>query len=108
MTTTILILIIISVIFLGVLGVYFYDKKLVKEIKAYEELIEYLKDPDIEQEYKVNTLKCSDNNGQKDQIIDWCRDKTIRGNGKFETYGKVKQEEQNHNYKVIKDKKHFS
>ena len=37
MTTTILILIIISVIFLGVLGVYFYDKKLVKEIKAYEE-----------------------------------------------------------------------
>ena len=37
MTTTILILIIISAISLGVLGVYFYDKKLVKEIKAYEE-----------------------------------------------------------------------
>ena len=37
MTTTILILIIISAISLGVLGVYFYDKKLVKEIKEYEE-----------------------------------------------------------------------
>ena len=55
-----------------------------------------------------NMFRHSDNSGEKDQIIDWCRDKEIRGNGKFETYGKVKQEEQNHNYKVIKDKKHFS
>ena len=37
MTTTILILIIISAIYLGLLGVYFYDKKLVKEIEEYEE-----------------------------------------------------------------------
>ena len=37
MTTTILILTIISSIFLGVLGVYFYDKKLVKQIEEYEE-----------------------------------------------------------------------
>ena len=80
-----------------------YDK-----IMSYKELLEYIKDPDIEQEYKVNTLKCSDNNGEKDQIIDWCRDKTIRGNGKFETYGKVKTKQHNHNYKVLKDRKHFS
>ena len=37
MTTTILILTIISAISLGVLGVYFYDKKLVKQIEEYEE-----------------------------------------------------------------------
>ena len=78
------------------------------KIMSYEELIKYLKDPNIEQEYKINMFRHSDNSGEKDQIIDWCRDKEIRGNGKFETYGKVKQEEQNHNYKVIKDKKHFS
>jgi len=53
-------------------------------------------------------FKCSDNSGEKDQIIDWCRDKEIHGNGKFETYGKVKTEQHNHNYKVMKDKKHFS
>ena len=80
-----------------------YDK-----IMSYEELIKYLKDSNIEQEFKINMFKCSDNSGEKDQIIDWCRDKEIRGNGKFETYGKVKTEEQNHNYKVMKDKKHFS
>ena len=56
----------------------------------------------------MSLFRCSDNNGEKDQIIDWCRDKEVRGNGKFETYGKVKQEEQNHNYKVLKDRKHFS
>ena len=50
----------------------------------------------------------SDNNGEKDQIIDWCRDKKIYGNGKFETYGKVKTDQHNHNYKVLKDRKHFS
>ena len=80
-----------------------YDK-----IMSYEELLKYIKDPDIEQEYKVNTLKCSDNNGEKDQIIDWCRDKEIHGNGKFETYGKVKTAQHNHNFKVLKDRKHFS
>ena len=37
MTTTILILIIISVIVLGVFAVYFYDKKLIREIEEYEE-----------------------------------------------------------------------
>ena len=80
-----------------------YDK-----VMSYEELLEYIKDPNIEQEYKMSLFRCSDNNGEKDQIIDWCRDKEVRGNGKFETYGKVKQEEQNHNYKVMKDRKHFS
>ena len=77
------------------------------KVMSYEELIEYIKDSNIEQEYKINMFKCSDNSGEKDQIIDWCRDKEVRGNGKFETYGKVKQEEKNHNYKVMKDKKQF-
>ena len=80
-----------------------YDK-----IMSYEELLEYIKDPDIEQEYKISIFRCSDNNGEKDQIVDWCRDKTIHGNGKFETYGKVKTDQHNHNYKVLKDRKHFS
>ena len=82
-------------------------KKKYDKIMSYEELIKYLKDSNIEQEYKINMFKCSDNSGEKDQIIDWCRDKEIHGNGKFETYGKVKTEQHNHNYKVMKNKKHF-
>ena len=78
------------------------------KVMSYEELLEYVKDPNIEQEYKISLFRCSDNNGEKDQIVDWCRDKKIQGNGKFETYGKVKREQHNHNYKVMKDKKHFS
>ena len=35
------------------------------------------------------------------------RNGRIEGNGKFEPYGKVKTKEDNHNYKVLKDKKHF-
>ena len=80
-----------------------YDK-----IMSYKELLAYIKDPNIEQEYKVNMFRNSDNNGEKDQIIDWCRDKKIYVNGKFETYGKVKTDQHNHNYKVLKNKKHFS
>ena len=78
------------------------------KVMSYEELIEYIKNPNIKQEYKINMFKNSDNNGEKDQIIDWCRDKKIYGNGKFETYGKVKTDQHNHNYKVLKDRKHFS
>ena len=36
------------------------------------------------------------------------KDKTIRGNGKFEPYGKVKTIQDNKSYKRKKDKKHFS
>ena len=35
-----------------------YDK-----IMSYEELLEYIKDPNIEQEYKMSIFRCSDNNG---------------------------------------------
>jgi len=45
------------------------------KIMSYEELLEYIKDPNIEQEYKLSIFRCSDNNGEKDQIVDWCRDK---------------------------------
>ncbi len=79
-----------------------------EKIMTYEELIEYIKDPNIEQEYKMNLFRYSDNNGIKDQETDWMRDPVIRGNGKFEPYGKVATADENHNYKVMKDKKHFS
>ena len=75
---------------------------------SYEELQEYIKQEDIQQVFKLNMFRYSDNNGEKDQIVDWCRDKTIHGNGKFETYGKVKTNQHNHNYKLLKDRKHFS
>ena len=79
-----------------------------EKIMTYEELIEYIKDPNIEQEYKMNLFRYSDNNGIKDQETDWMRDPVIRSNGKFEPYGKVATADENHNYKVMKDKKHFS
>ena len=79
-----------------------------EKIMTYEELIEYIKDPNIEQEYKMNLFRYSDNNGIKDQETDWMRDPVIRGNWKFEPYGKVATADENHNYKVMKDKKHFS
>ena len=78
------------------------------KVMSYEELLEYIKDPNIKQEYKINMFRYSDNNGIKDQETDWMKDPEIRGNGKFEPYGKVKTTDENHNYKVMKDKKHFS
>jgi hypothetical protein len=92
--------------------IYTFINKLTNEryekIMTYEELIEYIKDPNIEQEYKLNMFRYSDNNGIKDQETDWMRDPVIRGNGAFKPYGKVKTSDDNNNFKVMKDKKHFS
>jgi len=77
------------------------------EIMSYEELQEYIKQEHIEQIFKINLYRYSDNNGIKDQETDWLKDPEVKGNGKFEPYGKVKTANQNHNYKVFKNKKHF-
>ena len=78
------------------------------EIMTYEELQEYIKQEHIEQVFKINLYRYSDNNGIKDQETAWMKDKNIRGNGKFEPYGKVKTSQDNKNFKRKKDKKHFS
>ena len=78
------------------------------EIMTYEELQEYTKQEHIEQVFKINLYRYSDNNGIKDQETAWMKDKNIRGNGKFEPYGKVKTSQDNKNIKRKKDKKHFS
>ncbi len=78
------------------------------EIMSYEELQEYIKQEHIEQVFKINLYRYSDNNGIKDQETAWLKDPEVKGNGKFEPYGKVKTADENHNYKVIKNKKHFS
>jgi uncharacterized membrane protein len=44
------------------------------EVMSYEELIEYLKQDNIEQVFKMNMFRYSDGNGMKDQFTDWCRD----------------------------------
>ena len=79
-----------------------------EKIMTYEELIEYIKDPNIEQEYKLNMFRYSDNNGIKDQETAWMKDPIVRGNGAFKPYGKVKTADDNNNFKVFKDRKHFS
>jgi len=77
------------------------------EVMSYEDLQKYLKQDHIEQVFKINIYRYSDNNGIKDQETAWLRDPKVEGNGKFEPYGKVKTKQDNHNHKVIKDKKHF-
>ena len=78
------------------------------EILTYEELQEYIKQDHIEQVFKMNIYRYTDNNGIKDQEMDYLKDKNIQGNGAFKPYGKVKTKQDNHNYKVMKNKKHFS
>ena len=62
-----------------------YDK-----VMSYEELQEYLKKENIEQIFKINICRYSDNNGAKDQFTEWARDKNITGDGGFKTYGKAR------------------
>ena len=78
------------------------------EILTYEELQEYIKQDHIEQVFKMNIYRYTDNNGIKDQEMDYLKDKNIQGNGEFKPYGKVKTAQDNHNFKVLKNKKHFS
>ena len=54
------------------------------------ELQEYIKQEDIQQVFKLNMFRYSDNNGEKDQFTDWARSKEIKGNGGFKTYGKAR------------------
>ena len=62
-----------------------YDK-----VMSYEELQEYLKQENIEQIFKINIYRYSDNNGTKDQFTEWAKDPNIKGNGEFKTYGKAR------------------
>jgi len=61
------------------------------EVMSYEELIEYLKQDNIEQVFKMNMFRYSDGNGIKDQFTDWCRDSKVEGKGSFNPYGKAKK-----------------
>ena len=62
-----------------------YDK-----VMSYEELQEYLKKENIEQIFKINIYRYSDNNGVKDQFTEWAKDPSITGDGGFKTYGKAR------------------
>ena len=62
-----------------------YDK-----VMSYEELQEYLKKENIEQIFKINIYRYSDNNGTKDQFTEWAKDENITGAGGFKTYGKAR------------------
>jgi len=57
---------------------------------SYEDLKEYLKQEHIQQIFKMNICRYSDNNGAKDQFTEWARDPNITGNGGFKTYGKAR------------------
>ena len=73
-----------------------YDK-----ILTYDELQEYVKQENIEQVFKLNITRYSDNNGAKDQFTEWARDPNINGDGGFQTYGKARTD----NDKRLDDKK---
>ena len=61
------------------------------KIMTYEELLEYLdKNKDIQQVFKMNIFRYSDNNGAKDQFTEWAKDSSINDNGGFKTYGKAR------------------
>ena len=57
---------------------------------SYEELQEYIKQEDIQQVFKLNMFRYSDNNGEKDQFTDWAKSKEVKGDGGFKTYGKAR------------------
>ena len=59
-------------------------------VMSYDELQEYLKQKNIEQIFKINICRYSDNNGAKDQFTEWAKDKNITGDGGFKTYGKAR------------------
>ena len=59
-------------------------------VMSYEELQEYLKQENIEQIFKINICRYSDNNGAQDQFTEWAKDPNITGNGEFKAYGKAR------------------
>ena len=88
----------------------FKNKKTNKEydeVMSYDELQEYLKQDQVEQVFKMNIFRYSDNGGIKDQETEWLKNPKVEGNGRFDPYGKVKEAENNHNHKVKKRAKHF-
>jgi hypothetical protein len=63
------------------------------KIMSYEELLDYLKNnKDIQQVFKMNIFRYSDNNGAKDQFTEWAKDSSINDNGEFKTYGKAEND----------------
>tara|TARA_R100000995_G_scaffold84689_2_gene64282 strand:- start:1653 stop:1931 length:279 start_codon:yes stop_codon:yes gene_type:complete len=77
-----------------------YDK-----IMTYDELQLYVKDKDIEQIFKINITRYSDNGGYKDQFTDWAASSKIDGKGDFNPQGKAKTDDDKRNEeKNIKDK----
>tara|TARA_R110000823_G_scaffold182909_1_gene315635 strand:- start:1800 stop:2093 length:294 start_codon:yes stop_codon:yes gene_type:complete len=77
------------------------------EVMSYDDLQKYLKQDNIEQVFKINIYRYSDNNGIKDQEMGFLRDPKVEGNGAFKPYGKVKEKDENTNYKRTKQAKHF-
>ena len=72
----------------------FKDIKTDKEynkVMSYEELLEYLNtNKNVQQVFKMNIFRYSDNNGTKDQFTEWAKDSSINDNGGFKTYGKAR------------------
>lgn len=61
------------------------------EYMSYDNLEPYLrKNKDLDQVFKINIFRYSDNNGAKDQFTEWAKDSSINDNGEFKTYGKAK------------------
>ena len=77
------------------------------ESMSYDNLKKYLKQDNIEQVFKINIYRYSDNNGIKDQEMGFLRDPKVEGDGSFKPYGKVKEKDENTNHKIVKQAKHF-
>ena len=61
------------------------------EVMSYEDVIEYVKQEDIEQVFKIKITRYSDAGGMKDQFTDWCKDNKVKegDKGDFKPYGKA-------------------
>lgn len=59
------------------------------EVMSYENLLEYVKQDNIEQVFKIKITRYSDAGGMKDQFTDWCKDNNVKGKGDFKPYGKA-------------------
>jgi len=64
------------------------------EYMSYDNLDNYLRtNKDLEQVFKINIFRYSDNNGTKDQFTEWAKDSSVSGNGEFKPYGKARNDE---------------
>ena len=62
------------------------------EIMSYDELVEYLKQDNIQQVFKINIFKYADGGGMKDQFNDWCKSTSVNGKEEFKPYGKARND----------------